>query len=219
MQEHFTNIYQTQFWTNKDSDPNTYSGPGSSLLYTENLVKELPNIIKELNIYTILDAACGDFNWMPLVLAQLNNYKYHGADIVEPLINDLKTKFPEHTWSQLDITKDPLPIADLMICRDCLMHLSFEDINHFFDNFLKSNIKYLLLTSHTYADNNIITSGDYRQLNLFNNPVNLEQNYLYNISDWIPGHAERYMYLWTREAIMSSRRPKIKPSINHWLIT
>ena len=39
---------------------------------------------------------------------------------------------------KIDITKESLPESDLMICRDCLIHLSFESIRLFFENFRKS---------------------------------------------------------------------------------
>ena len=47
---------------------------------TQNILEELPNVIKKYNIKSILDIPCGDFFWM-----KEHNFKdvnYIGADIV-----------------------------------------------------------------------------------------------------------------------------------------
>ena len=70
-----------------------------------------------------------------------------------------------------------------MICRDCLIHLSFESINSFFKNFLKSDIKYILLTSYKLKDekkriiNLDIPDGEYREIDLFEPPFLLSEPY------------------------------------------
>ncbi len=76
--------------------------------------------------------------------------KYTGGDIVEELVDKNIKKYKKRNinFIQLDITNNDLPNADLMICRDCLIHLSFEKIKMFFQNFKKSKINYLLLTSY-----------------------------------------------------------------------
>ena len=88
---------------------------------------------------------------------------------------------------KLDIRIDKLPVSDLMICRDCLFHFSYEDIFKFLDNFLISDIKYILLTSHLNTENkfenkNIVT-GDFRKIDLFSKPFNFEKNYIYSFVD------------------------------------
>jgi len=68
-----------------------------------------------------------------------------------------------------------------MICRDCLIHLSFKNIKLFFENFRNSNIDYLLLTSYKLKDSskvikNIdITDGEFREIDLSVYPFNLPE--------------------------------------------
>ena len=74
-----------------------------------------------------------------------------------------------------------------MICRDCLLHFSYEDIFKFFENFINSNIRLLLTTSHFndkffFKNKNILT-GDYREIDLFSEPFNFKKNYLLSIED------------------------------------
>ena len=41
--------------------------------------------LRKLGIKTIVDAACGDFNWMRHIVRN-SDIKYHGFDVVEELI-------------------------------------------------------------------------------------------------------------------------------------
>lgn len=200
----FTNIYETNGWKNKESR----SGPGSTLAYTENLRKELPILFKKYNIENVLDAPCGDFNWFKDIVAT-QNINYTGGDIVSSLIdkNNSMYKSDNINFELLDITKDPLPDADLMVCRDCLFHLSNEDIKKFFVNFINSNINYLLTTTHVNLDefkNYDIESGKFRKIDLFSDPFSLPKDVLYSIDDWIEGFPPRKMVLFSKNQISKS---------------
>src|SRR5215470_10844794 len=58
--ETFSAIYQNNSWRNSES----VSGRGSTLARTSVLREALPILLKELNCQCLLDAPCGDFNWM-----------------------------------------------------------------------------------------------------------------------------------------------------------
>ena len=81
---------------------------------------------------------------------------------------------------QMDITKDKLPNADLMIVRDALSALSYADIKLFLTNFYTSNIKYLLVSTHnkekSYFKNIDTISGDWRATDLFDAPFNFNKS-------------------------------------------
>jgi hypothetical protein len=108
---------------------------------------------------------------------------YVGGDIVYDLIKKNKSKYQKKNinFINLDITTNTLPCADLMICRDCLIHLSFKNIKKFFNNFKKSKIKYLLLTSYKLKEkesdfNNMdIENGDFREIDLSKPPFSLSE--------------------------------------------
>ena len=171
----FELIYKNNFWSSKES----VSGLGSEYKNTINIRKEIIILIKKYNIKSILDAPCGDFNWIKSILNK--NLKYIGGDIVKNLIdkNNNNYKNENINFIPLDITTDKLPKADLMICRDCLIHLSFKNINLFFKNFINSDIKFLLLTSYKLKDykqkitNLDITDGEFREIDLSEHPFSL----------------------------------------------
>ena len=173
--ERFELIYKTNFWSSKES----LSGYGSENKNTVNIRKAIINIVKDLKIKSILDAPCGDFNWIEKVLNE--DLQYTGGDIVEELINEniKKNQKKNVNFINLDITTNNLPNADLMICRDCLIHLSFEKIRMFFQNFKKSNINYLLLTSYKLKDsgkkieNLDIPDGEFREIDMNETPFSL----------------------------------------------
>jgi FMN-dependent NADH-azoreductase len=63
---------------------------------------------------------------------------YVGADIVDELIQSNKRKYPKHYFRVLDITQDELPKVDLMMVRDCLVHLSDADVKKALTNIKRS---------------------------------------------------------------------------------
>lgn len=175
MKEIFTKIYEENLWCS----PESKSGPGSSLDSTEVLRKELPVLFKKFDITSILDIPCGDFNWMRHV--DFNEIKYTGADIVEPLIESNKERFPEHDFKVLDLVNDPLPAVDLIFVRDCLGHLSNRNVLQAIANMRKSGSKYLLATSFTvWSQNPDIVDGGWKCINLMIEPFNLVPFYLIN---------------------------------------
>lgn len=135
---------------------------------------------------------------------------YIGGDIVKPLVEDLNINYKSKKVSfiHFDLIKDTPPQVDLMIFRDCLFHLSFEDTKEVLEKFIKSKSTYVLTTTHKninnlFANRDILT-GDFRCIDLFSPPYNFSHDPLYIIDDWMAPHRERQMCLWSREQIISS---------------
>jgi len=130
-------------------------------------------LLHELNARSLLDAACGDFNW--LRYAELGSVKYTGVDVVPDLIarNRQLYETAQRTFAVHDITKDRLPDADAILCRDCLIHLSFKSINAVISNFKQTNATHLLCTTHTSVTKNTdCPDGSWRNVNLLLPPFN-----------------------------------------------
>lgn len=104
--EVFTKIYEDNCWNSDESR----SGDGSTKEYTENIRREIPQLIRNLGVKRVLDAPCGDYNWFRLIERE-NGFTYVGGDIVKPLILRNQTQYgsPDTAFVELDITKDPLP--------------------------------------------------------------------------------------------------------------
>jgi SAM-dependent methyltransferase len=168
--EVFTDIYKKNFW----SDAESRSGSGSTLERTEELRKHLPGILARRGAKRMLDAGCGDFNWMREV--DLGDVDYIGVDIVEPLIAENSRKFsrPRREFKTVDIVVGELPPADLVLCRDCLFHLPYKDVFQALANFRRTGAKWLLTTTFPDVEQNFdIPAGSYRPINLCRSPFGL----------------------------------------------
>lgn len=161
--EIFENIFKNRSWRGRES----ISGRGSDSDQTKYIVKKVPALFKNMKIKTVLDIPCGDFNWMKEV--DLKGIKYIGADIVEEIIDNNKNKYEKDnvSFQRLDLTEDILPQVDLILIRDCLVHMSYEDIFKSLKNVCNSMSTYLLTTSFTNRQSNKdIITGEWRPLNL-----------------------------------------------------
>ena len=197
IEERFQAIHATNYW----GDAYSLSGSGSSLESTKNIFEQLPVLINKFNISSILDAPCGDFYWMKNVLKKVNVI-YLGGDIVETIIDSNNKKYKSQTtnFTKINIIRDNLPRADLMICRDCLFHFSYNDIFMFLNNFISSNIKFLLVTSHQndtdkFLNKDIVT-GDWRKIDLFSEPFNFSKTFIFSIQDKDKLQISNYKYLY-----------------------
>ncbi|HKE58989.1 MAG TPA: class I SAM-dependent methyltransferase [Pyrinomonadaceae bacterium] len=140
-------------------------------------MNHLPALLQEFHADLLLDAACGDFNWMRHT--NLGKVRYVGVDIVPDLIRKNQQLYDEPGRIEFlvaDITKDPLPRADAILCRDCSIHLSYSRIKSAISNFKTTGAKYLLCTTHTSITDNVdCPDGGWRSLNLQLEPFNFPE--------------------------------------------
>lgn len=165
----FSRTYRTNRWEGLESR----SGPGSDLVQTDEIRQRLPLLLAELQCRSLLDVPCGDYYWMSHV--QLDVDRYIGADIVSAVVDANQAAFGDdtHAFIMVDLTRDELPLVDLIFCRDCLVHLSFADIRSALQNMRSSGATYLLTTTFTARDqNHDISTGAWRPINLELPPFN-----------------------------------------------
>jgi SAM-dependent methyltransferase len=159
----FTKIWSQNVWRDTES----VSGPGSTIERTVAIRTVLPRLLRRLEIRTMLDIPCGDFNWMKEV--DLGFTSYIGADVVPQLVANNNARYADHRRSfvMMDLTRGRLPRADLIFCKDCLIHLSFRDARRVIAGIVASGARFLLATSFTGIDENVdIVSGGYRPIDL-----------------------------------------------------
>ncbi|MBS3992345.1 MAG: class I SAM-dependent methyltransferase [Bacteroidetes bacterium] len=169
LKETFSYIYKKNHWAGKES----ISGKGSDLTQTATIIKEIPKVLNKYSIKTFLDVPCGDFNWAQYI--KLGSCNYIGGDIVDELISKNKSLFKHEniTFKVLNLVEDKLPEADLLMSRDCFVHLSYNNIFKAINNIKSSNCTYLLATTFTNRALNFDTvNGHWRTLNLEIDPFN-----------------------------------------------
>jgi len=162
IQDVFTEIYERNVWGNRP-----VSGPGSSLLSTRVIRESIPILLEKYKIKSILDIPCGDMTWMQFV--DLEGIDYIGADIVEELIYINCKKF-KWKFTCMDIVSDRMPQMDLIVSRDCLVHLSQNDAMRAIDNVIQSRSTYFLTTTFPKHKNKDIYTGQWHPYNLQQKP-------------------------------------------------
>jgi SAM-dependent methyltransferase len=166
--EVFREIYETNGWSGQES----ISGLGSGLDNTRVLRVALPELFRRLGIRSVLDAPCGDFRWMGQV--DLRGIDYIGLDIVPDVIAENQARHPGRRFVVGDIITGKLPAVDLVFCRDCLVHLSYDQIFSALANIAASGARYLLTTTFVERNRNAdIATGDWRPINLCIPPFEL----------------------------------------------
>ncbi len=168
----FNEIYHANGFRNNESR----SGAGSTHFQTRVIREELPRLLKEWNVTSMLDIPCGDFHWMREV--DLNGVDYIGADVVPAMVEANQRRYgnDRRRFMALDLINGTLPPVDLIFCRDCLVHLPFEDASKAIENIKRSDATWLLTTHFTReAANSDLDASGWRALNLTQGPFHLPQ--------------------------------------------
>ena len=186
-------IYEKYLWGGSESK--FYSGEGSHL---DQLVQPYIKVVKEFltsfeQPITVCDLGCGDFNVGKKLVKYTKNYI--GVDIVERLIEYNKEKYKAENleFQCLDIAADDLPVADCVMIRQVLQHLSNQEVQNILQKL--SAYQYVIVTEHIpegeFVPNIDIISGQGIRLkkrsgiNLLKSPFNLnikEEKKLISIS-------------------------------------
>jgi hypothetical protein len=171
--ENYEQIFTTHADLYRQHNDESISGPGSSLAQTQVLRERLPLVLAQLGVRSLLDAPCGDYNWLKHV--RLGIAEYIGADVLTEVVaeNQARHGDSEKRFIRADLLCDSVPTADLVLCRDLLPHLSYEEILAVLRNLRRSGATYLLTTTFTQPRPNQDTSGGrWRTLNLWLPPFN-----------------------------------------------
>ena len=148
------------------------SGEGSTLDQTRRIREVLPKVLEAFGIRSLVDAPCGDGNWIRTVNQGLD--RYVGVDIVPQLIDDLlKLARENECFICRDLVTDELPRADAVLCRDALVHLSFSQALSALRNIERSGARFLIATTFPGRVNKDIATGGWRPLDLCAPPFEL----------------------------------------------
>ena len=194
--ERFALIHRTNLWGAAEAA----SGLGSELAATATVRTGLQDLLARYGVRRLLDLPCGEFAWMAAV--DLTGIEYIGGDIVPDIVavNRTRHAVPGRGFRRLDLLEDDLPQADLVLCRDCLVHFSFANICCALQNLRASGARYLLTTSFVeLPENSDIDDGDWRPLNLqvapFRFPPPLEV-FLENCTEAGGDYRDKALALW-----------------------
>ncbi len=186
----FDKIYENSYWGNG-------SGGGSSPEATQPYKVFLEDFIRHSKIQSIVDLGCGD--WQFSKFLDFGSATYVGTDASKNVIINNQQLFARSGVSFVDLPKDynELPSADLLVCKDVLMHLNTKEVQDILA--ILPNYKYALITNDvpcvsifgeifltlrrpfSPVINREIKSGDYRTLDPTQHPFNLK---LKKVFEW-----------------------------------
>ncbi len=169
----FNRIYGTGEWA-KDPTGTGTSGTGSTLEITREYRAYIEDFIKKNAVKSVIDAGCGDWSFSSAI--DWGDASYLGLDIASDVIVPVRKK---HETGKIkfqvgDITEE-LPAADLLVSKDVLQHLSNDLIHKFIKNNLrKGKYKWVILTNDRSRDNQDISTGRYRGIDLSAPPFHVK---------------------------------------------
>ena len=191
----FERIMRSRFWPSDKS----LSGEGSTIAKTIILRKRLAEAFGKLDIRSLVDAPCGDMNWMRHLDFQFDSYI--GIDIVPALIERLRQDEKQSSLSRHfqigNITTDILPLADAILCRDCLVHLPFSEIKNARSLFENAGFRYLFVTTFPNRQtNDDCAVGSWRPLNMEAAPLNWGKPIMILSEDHEPPYEDKSIGVW-----------------------
>lgn len=192
----FSGIYRTNHWKGVDST----CGITSGVAQTAALRRSLQQWLSAYDIKSITDVPCGDFICMKEI--DLSGVFYTGGDILEEMIRKNARQYASSSisFTTTDITKNDIPRADLILCRDCFVHLSFENIRLALTRFKESGSRYLACTSFIRNKFNYdIPDGNWRTLNMQMAPFHFRPLLAVIHDECTPGNgvfSDKSLFIW-----------------------
>jgi hypothetical protein len=161
MQQKFTSIEEQDVWKYDQA---------ARVASTAKLRAQLLTFIDEADIESMVDFPSGRFSWQRELLREADirrgiDIKYIGADIVSSITKENQLRHGMHAFHTLDLTSDPIPAADLLLVRDCLVHFTDDQIWSALRNIAGAPVRYVALTTFPTREN--IARSDWSALNFW----------------------------------------------------
>lgn len=163
----------------------SWDGPGSSLDGTEGLRDALSAMLHRLGVTTMLDMACGDWNWMRLV--DLGSIEYTGWDVDPGRIERCRHRIGIGDFTAIDrpnvhfeqinaltVDENMLSEWDLVLARDFFAHLPNNYVLEIVQKLRHGNNQWLLASTYPTATNDFTYDpSKYAWNGYMEHPVNL----------------------------------------------
>lgn len=171
LEERFSRIVSSNAWGSKE----TPCGPGSTLEACAEIIERLPLWIRALKIKSIVDLGCGDFHWLKEV--DLSAAEYDGYDIVKSAV-EAASKYATKNirFHHKDVLSIDPKKADLVLCKDVLIHLPDSDVLSLLRAIKDSGSRYLASTTAPGWPNMFRTgmnAGEFAPIDLQQTPYDL----------------------------------------------
>jgi hypothetical protein len=140
----------------------------------------IKQLFVQCNIKSMFDAGCNDCGWMNELLHGLE-IDYQGGDISPTLIDYVHKTFPDRAVQVHDATTDAFPNVDLLFVRDVAIHLNHADKRRLWQNWLDSNIPWILITHSPDYNQDHNQDFEYKNDNPF---ISLNTHVNWQVDPW-----------------------------------
>jgi 2-polyprenyl-3-methyl-5-hydroxy-6-metoxy-1,4-benzoquinol methylase len=204
LEERFSRIVSSNAWGSKE----TPCGPGSTLAACAEIIQKLPVWIRSLNIKSIVDLGCGDFHWLKEV--DLSGIEYDGYDIVRAAIEGARKYASKNIrFHHADILSIDIKRADLVLCKDVLIHLPDQDVLSLLRSIRENGSRFLASTTAPGWPNIFragMNAGEFAPIDLQQTPYDLG-----NPIDMIEvprkeTNPKKFLALWNLRDILETER-------------
>ena len=186
----FEQIYRKSAWGDG-------SGSGSSEAATQPYRRFLQDFLRQHRIRSVLDVGCGDWRFSQHM--DWTGVRYLGLDASETALKSARRfEGAGVAFRRADVTRDPLPPADLLIAKDVLQHWSNDDIFRFLSRL--GPYRHVLVTNGfpenmlDRTNTSAATGKGYRPVDLAAPPFNLPGAYVFSYDSDEP----KRVFHWTR---------------------
>lgn len=158
-----------------------HSGGGSDATAVIDYRSFLERFVRMNAIGSVVDIGCGDWQFSRFI--DWGGARYHGFDVVEPVIARNRAAHARDgvAFDVMPSDLGDLPDADLLIMKDVLQHLPDADIMRFRDRLFGRYRTCLLTNSYRKVDtatNVDIETGGFRCLDLTAPPYSIDGVYV-----------------------------------------
>jgi hypothetical protein len=162
--------------------------------------EQIINFLKLFEIKSLFDAGCRNRDWISQIDFNFLNIEYYGGEISKDMVIYCNEHYPEYSIVHHDCTTDLLPEVDCILSSEVLIHLSNSNKLKFLKNFIRSQSKFLLMTTDSTCGYNeeISLTGPHNDFPFA--PVNWKLN-PWHFPDPIHTIPSQNLNLWSRDQL------------------
>ncbi len=111
------------------------------------LQSEVIALLHRFHVRRLVEVECSDFAWMQEIASHLELYTGVDRDFDVILRDRIEHAGPRRRFLVRDVSRDPVPRADIVLCRNVLDRLADVDLHRAIAAILRSGARYLLATA------------------------------------------------------------------------
>jgi hypothetical protein len=167
LHRNFELIYKLGLW--KGEEAVSASGHGSEQDANVAFVQFLNGLIANYSLTSVVDVGSGDWSYMK----QVSIPHYTGYDVSQLIVDQTTLQYAAQNVSfHLATAKQVYAAADLLICKDVLQHLPYQEVHRILEQ--RTNYRVAVFVNDVApTENKDVRAGSYRSLDVQKKPFGI----------------------------------------------